>query len=71
MTTILHSLTDPKTLTDDDLDQLRRDVLSEQERRANLTAIPAQIAALANTYRSGGGDEQTLTNALGEEPANG
>lgn len=65
--TTLHSLTDPTTLSDDDLDQLRRDVLIEQERRANLTAIPAQIAALARTYRDGGGDEQNLADALTPE----
>lgn len=60
---------DLKTLSDDDLDQLRRDVLVEQERRANLAAIPEQIAAMAKTYREGGGDEQALTDALTPEQA--
>lgn len=55
---------DLKTLSDDDLDQLRRAFLIEQERRANLAAIPEQVAALADTYRSGGGDLKVLTEAL-------
>ena len=53
-----------KDLDDDALDALRRDVLIEQERRANLAAIPEQIALLAQTYRDGGGDEQALAAAL-------
>lgn len=56
-----------RDLSDEDLDQLRRDVLIEQERRANLAAIPEQIAMLAQTYRDGGGDEQALTDALTPE----
>lgn len=55
---------DLTTMTDDELDDLRRAVLNEQERRANLAAIPAQIADLAGKYRDGGGDEQALTAAL-------
>lgn len=55
---------DLHAITDGDLDQLRRDVLFEQERRANLNLIPEQIASLARTYRAGGGDEQALTDAL-------
>lgn len=58
---------DLKTLDDDALDDLRRDVLTEQERRANLAVIPEQIASLARTYREGGGDEQALTAALTPE----
>ena len=54
-------------LTDDDLDALRRDVLNEQERRANLAAIPEQIEQLAKVYRAGGGDEQALADALTPE----
>lgn len=56
-----------RDLTDDDLDALRRGVLIELERRANLAAIPEQIAMLAQTYRDGGGDEQALTDALTPE----
>lgn len=55
---------DLTTLSDDDLDTLRRDALREQERRANLASIPAQITALAHTYRDGGGDEQALVDAI-------
>ena len=55
---------DLTTLTDEQLDDHRRAVLIEQERRANLAAIPEQIAMLAQTYRDGGGDEQALTEAL-------
>lgn len=54
---------DLTTLTDEQLDDHRRAVLIEQERRTNLAAIPEQIAALARTYRDGGGDEQALTDA--------
>ncbi|WP_164745271.1 hypothetical protein [Georgenia faecalis] len=52
-------------LTNDDLDALRRDVLTEQERRAALATIPAQVAELARVYVDGGGNLETLTAALG------
>lgn len=55
---------DLMNLTDDDLDEHRRAILTEQERRSNLAAIPEQIAVLAQTYRDGGGDEQTLIEVL-------
>lgn len=58
---------DLKSLTDDELDECRRAVLCEQERRANLAAIPEQIEQLAKVYRDGGGDEQTLADALTPE----
>ena len=58
---------DLKSLTDDELDECRRAVLCEQERRANLALIPGQIAAMAKTYREGGGDEKALTDALSPE----
>ena len=58
---------DLKTLTVDELDDLRRDVLTEQERRENLAAIPEQVAALAKVYREGGGDEAALVDALSPE----
>ena len=54
-------------LDDAALDQLRRRVLAEQERRANLAAIPEQIKELAEKFRDGGGDEQALTDALTPE----
>lgn len=60
---------DLTTMDESDLDDLRRAVLNEQERRANLAAIPQQIADLAGKYRDGGGDEQALTDALAPERA--
>lgn len=58
---------DLRTLDDDELNQLRRDVLIEQERRANLAAIPEQIKELAEKFRDGGGDEDALIGALTPE----
>ncbi len=58
-----------KTWSDEALDEHRRAIITEQERRANLAAIPEQIAAMAKTYREGGGDEQALTDALTPEQA--
>lgn len=55
--------------SDEALDERRRAILCEQERRANLAAIPEQIEALAKVYREGGGDEQALTGALTPEQA--
>ena len=49
---------------DEQLDQLRVDVLTEQERRANLAQIPAQVTELAKTYRAGGGDANALMDAV-------
>ena len=60
---------DLTTLTDEQLDDHRRAVLTEQERRANLAAIPEQIEQLAKVYREGGGDERALTDALTPEQA--
>lgn len=51
---------DLTTLTDDELDTLRRDVAAEQERRANLATIPSTVAELARTYAAGGGDPDDL-----------
>ena len=58
---------DLKALTDTELDDLRRGILTEQERRENLAAIPEQIKELAGKFRDGGGDEQELTDALTPE----
>lgn len=55
---------DLRDMTDEQLTQVRALVAQEQERRDNLASIPAQITALAQTYRDGGGDEQALTDAL-------
>lgn len=51
-------------LTDEELAAHRLDVLGEQERRANLAAIPAQVTQLAQTYTAAGGDPADLTAAL-------
>lgn len=58
---------DLKALSTEELDALRIDVLTEQERRANLAAIPEQIEQLAKVYRDGGGDEDALIGALAPE----
>ena len=55
---------DLTTLTDEQLDAHRLDVLNEMERRANLAAIPAQVTQLAQTYTAAGGDPADLTAAL-------
>ena len=57
---------DLTTLADDGLDALRVDVLTEQERRANLAQIPATIQELATKYTEGGGDREELIKAVGE-----
>lgn len=51
----------------EDVDAVRIAAISEQERRANLEAIPEQIEQLTRVYRDGGGDEQTLADALTPE----
>ena len=57
---------DYKDLTDAQLDEARQAILIEQERRANLAQIPTTIQELATKYKEGGGDRQTLENALKE-----
>lgn len=51
---------DLKQLSDDELDQHRRDVLAEQERRENLERIPDQITELKTRYVELGGDPDQL-----------
>lgn len=58
---------DLRALTEEELDALRVDVLTEQERRTNLAQIPDEIAAMAKVYRDGGGDESKLQDALTPE----
>ena len=53
-------MADLTTYTDDDLDTLRTDVATEQERRSNLDTLPTTIAALTATYLDGGGDPAML-----------
>ena len=57
---------DLTTMTDEDLDGLRVQVLTEQERRANLAQIPATIQELADKYTEGGGSRDELLKAVGE-----
>lgn len=57
---------DYKSLTDEQLDEARQAILIEQERRANLAQIPATVQELAAKYTEGGGDRQTLEDALKE-----
>jgi len=47
-------------LTDDQLDQQRRAIIAEQERRKALEDIPEQIAELTSKYLEGGGDPGNL-----------
>ena len=54
------------TLTDDELDQLRRQVLIEQERRKARDQIPAQIADLKERYIDAGGDPADLHTAISD-----
>ena len=55
--------------SDEALDEHRRAILAEQERRANQDLIPEQIRDLASKYRDGGGDEQVLAEALAPDQA--
>lgn len=56
-----------RTWSDETLDEHRRAILTEQERRSNLAAIPEQIEQLAKVYRDGGGGEDALYDALTPE----
>ena len=56
-----------RTWSDEALQEHRVAIAAEQERRANLAAIPDQIESLAKVYRDGGGDEQALADALTPE----
>lgn len=49
-------MTDLRNMPDDELDDHRRDVLKEIERRQKLEAIPAEIDALKDQYTAAGGD---------------
>ena len=55
---------DLKTLTDDELEQHRVDVLTEQERRQRLVTAPGQISQIATAFIADGGNIATLTDAL-------
>ena len=51
-------------LTDAELNALRIDVITEQERRAKLDAIPAQVATLAEQFIEAGGAQIELDDAV-------
>lgn len=51
---------DITTLTDEELESVRLEVLAEQERRQALATIPAQIQELTAKYVEGGGDPADL-----------
>lgn len=51
---------DLKQLSDEELDQHRRDVLNEIERRENLARIPDQITELLDKYVELGGNMKDL-----------
>ena len=55
---------DYKKLTEEQLEEARKAILIEQERRANLEQIPATIQELAAKYKEGGGDQQELLKAV-------
>jgi hypothetical protein len=52
------------TVTDADLDADRITIINEQERRAKLVTIPAQIAELAKQYLEARGDQAELYAAI-------
>jgi hypothetical protein len=52
---------DLKTISDEELETLRTDVLNEQERRQRLLSTPALIAELVSRYEADGGDKSDLT----------
>ena len=51
---------DLATMTDDELDALRRDVLNEQERRAKIALLPDQLAVMARDAAAAGCDRDDL-----------
>lgn len=51
---------DLTTLTDDELDALRIDVLKEQERRERVEQLPDQLATLARDAAEAGCDPDAL-----------
>lgn len=53
-------MTELRDMTADELDQHRRDVLKEIERRDRLEVIPEQIGKLKKEYTDAGGDPADL-----------
>lgn len=57
-------LTNADTWTDEDLDQLRVAVVTEQERRNRVTATPMQLADLTRSAIASGCNPQALVDAV-------
>ena len=57
---------DYKSFTDEQLEEARRAILIEQERRANLEQIPVTIQELSVKYKEGGGSQEELIKAVGD-----
>lgn len=55
---------DLTTLSAEELDQHRIDVLQEIERRESLALIPRQVETLAERFSAGGGDMQLLVDCV-------
>lgn len=55
---------DLTTLTDEQLDTHRTDVLCEQERRQRLATAPEQVRGIAAAYEADGGNPDDLVAAI-------
>lgn len=51
---------DLTTMTSEDLDALRRDVLDEQDRRVKVAQLPDQLAAMTRDAVAAGCDPEVL-----------
>lgn len=51
---------DLDSLTDDELDALRRDILTEQERRVKIAQLPDQLEAMTRDAVAAGCDPDVL-----------
>ena len=57
---------DLTTLTDEELDELRRDVLTEQERRTKIANLPDQLADMTRDALAAGCDADDLRTRVDE-----
>ena len=57
---------DYKNLTDEQLEEARKAILIEQERRSNLEQIPVTIQELSVKYKEGGGSQEELIKAVND-----
>ena len=57
---------DYKKLTEEQLEEARRSILIEKERRSNLEQIPATIQELSVKYKEGGGSQEELIKAVND-----